>query len=301
MPSLRAVCAAFLFTAISSPAVAAEAPNATPVSYVGAPVLKLEDAGRAPRRLLRYVARPGARRTVVITTRASGQVASDTSPVAVKVPTIQVTADIVVKAVVDGDIEYGLVVTGAGAVIDNDVPPSTAAVARAAVARVKGLRADIAVTGRGQVKYVRFQLNERNPHVLQMLEGLRQALIALSPVLPDEPVGSGARWEETLRLKQNEAVIVQHSARELVSVAGNTGRIRSRLQQSAGRQPIRQNGGELELLSSTGAGTSDVTFDLVRLVPSASRSEVVSESKMQADGEPVVVKQTSSTELRAIR
>jgi hypothetical protein len=105
----------------------------------------------------------------------------------------------------------------------------------------------------------------------QMVEQIRQTLRDMAAAFPAEEVGAGARWTKVSELVSKEAVLTQSDAFTLTSLQGNTGSLDDVLAQTAPPQVLRgpgvPDGAEARMESMLASGQAKTRFDLSRLIP----------------------------------
>ncbi|MFW2387836.1 MAG: hypothetical protein ACN4G0_05845 [Polyangiales bacterium] len=104
-----------------------------------------------------------------------------------------------------------------------------------------------------------------------MADNLRWALLQMTPALPQEPVGKGARWKVHEGLQQGGIHVNQLSTIEVVKVEGSRVELATQAQQTAAPQAFNNPGiaivNQLKLLGAEADGSLD--WDLTQLAPRA--------------------------------
>ncbi len=106
----------------------------------------------------------------------------------------------------------------------------------------------------------------------QIAEALELSIEYLTPPLPEQPVGVGARWEVANTSKVGDIEVVETVAYELVDLTEYAGVIRTNLTHTAGPQATRLPGmpegtADAELVALQGQGGGEIEFDLRSLTP----------------------------------
>ena len=248
--------------------------------------VKLLEAGAEPRKALRLHPSPGDKQTLVLTIKMAMETKmGETETPSMKMPPINMTMNSTVKEVSDnGDILCEFVM---GDISVSDQPGATPAVAemmKSAFAGVKGLSGTGTVSSRGFSKGVEFKAPAgANPQSRQFVDQMKESFTQLAAPLPEEAVGPGARWEAKTALKSQGMTIDQTTTYELVTLEGERFTTKSTIVQHAANQKIQNPampGLKLDLIKMAGNGSSQSTFDLAHLLPSAGTGKVHSETSM---------------------
>lgn len=175
----------------------------------------------------------------------------------------------------EGDFEVEL------AIAEADIPDFTPGVLNFQQSQptVEGERGHLVVTPRGRVRESHLESLERNESLESVLDPRRLFL-----VLPEEPVGAGARWdvETWMPTVSYEAAVVTH---ELAALKGDGGRVtfayetrdRPRLVTYRGALPLEA----FEVTGFESAGAGELSFSSERLV-APGRDDVTSAMPMRA-------------------
>lgn len=135
-------------------------------------------------------------------------------------------------------------------------------------------RADVAgsyaLSARGAITNLEMtKASDGSPANAALIDSLQWALVQLTPALPEEPVGPGARW--TVHESFVQGGIHAHQVRtvELVKVEGNRVELTMETRQTAGPQPYTNplTGAKFDLESSNGVVHGSLDWDLSRLAP----------------------------------
>ncbi len=243
--------------------------------------IRLLDAGRPPRRVLRYSWKPGRaeRLTLDLRTMASTESEGD-HPTDVPLPSVRVGVAIEPRAVTPaGELTYAWHVTSTKV---TPAPGSNPQIAEgmdhevAVIAHLVGT-ADVAPSGLAEEVAIDPTSvgDARDAGATgEMVDQVRQTLTDLETPLPDEAIGVGARWEKVARLAARNAVVTQSETFTLASLSGDHGAVDDVLAQTAPPQDFPTPGAGdsgtrgARLESMLAAGTAKARFDLTRIVPS---------------------------------
>jgi len=199
----------------------------------------------------------------------------------------------------DGDIKYEVVISDASIVEDADVIAQVAEAMRTSVAAMKGLSGNGTFSSRGINKSIDIKAPAgAGPQVLQGIEQIKEMMSHIVVALPEEAVGLGAKWETKTSVRSQGMKVNQTVSSELAALEGEQGTVKSTVTESASNQKIpnpMMPGTQVDLTRMTGNGTSEITFDLARLLSQAMTAQIHSEAFMalSAGGQ----KQTMSTKM----
>ena len=269
------------------------APEAQPGAQAAASTLtaqvKLLEAGAEPRKVLRLHPNPGDKQTLSLTMKMAMEMKMGgvQSP-ATKLPAMTMTTDVTVKAVSDnGDITYELVMGDTSVADEPGASPQVVEAMKSALAGGKGMSATGTISSRGFSKGTEFKAPPgANPQARQVMDQMRDSFSQMAVPLPEEAVGSGAKWEVSMPVKSQGMTIDQTATCELVSIEGEHLTIKRTITQRAANQKIENPampGMKVDLTQMTGKGTSERTLDLGKLLPSAGTSDLHSEAAMALD------------------
>lgn len=282
---LRGAVLAALLGLCAPLSLRAEEPPAPSASGL---VLRLLDAGAAPRRALRLRVPAGQRERTSMALRLSGQMGGQELPL----PSMQVTALARVTAVeAERAIAYAVDFEALEVLPGGDEMPGLAEGLRRTQEVLRRARTEARVSTRGEVLALDFVLPEDTPAVLRTsLASMTESLRSSGPVLlPAEEVGLGARWEVAGTQTLNGAVVQQTMVYELEAREGARLTLAATVTQRAEAQRLRgphlPPGVELEIVSIASTGTAALELDLARLMPVQVRMDLDSEQEMQMTSE----------------
>jgi hypothetical protein len=236
--------------------------------------MSLLDAGRPPRRALRYawsVARK-EQLTMDLRTNVSTQLGG-TKQSDVLLPAVRVAVAIDPERVSpEGDLDYRWQVVAADVPAGSAPPSAVADGMRAEVAAVAHLAGSARVSPRGLSLGVSVDPDSVVDSGVtgQMVEQVRETLRNVAAPLPDEPVGVGARWEKVTQMEARRTRIAQTETFTLVGLDGDRGTLDDVLAQTAPPQPLQGAAADApaaRLDSMLASGNSRIHFIQSRLVP----------------------------------
>jgi len=262
---------ATVLAAAPSRATAAGEPPGLPMATV-----KLIDAGKAPRRKLRYAWRPGGREQLVMDLLTTVSARSDdaTQP-EIPLPAVHVVVGIEPGTVsTDGEMQY------AWRIESTDVPTSDPKVPRRVadgmkteVSMIERLSGSVTVTAQGIAKDIAIAPESVSDGggTGQMVEQMRQTLRDLAAPFPQEEVGVGAKWQKLSALAGKDSRVNQSETFTLEELAGTRGALDDVLAQTAPPQllrgPTAPLGAQPRMESMLASGDAKIRFDLAHLVP----------------------------------
>src|SRR5258708_3594644 len=238
--------------------------------------LQLLDAGRAPRRRLRYGWRADRKEELVMDLRTTASTEADnTRQPEIPLPAVHVVVDIDPQSLSpQGDMRYAWRVASSSVPTgDPQVPPYLVEGMRTEVAMIERLSGTAVVTSRGMATEVAV---DRDSVVSaggtgRMVEQMRQQLRDLAAPLPDEDVGVGAAWQKLSQLVEKDARITQTDTFTLVDLDGDRGLLDDVLAQTAPAQTLRgpstSQAAQARMESMHASGDAKTRFNLSYLVP----------------------------------
>jgi len=246
--------------------------------------IKLLEAGAEPRKQLRLHPKAGDKQTLSLTIKMAEEIkTSEGGSGNGKLPVITMTMNATVKDVSDnGDISYEVVI-GDTTVAEEPgaAPTATSAAIKAALAGSKGMSSSGTMSSRGFNQGGEFRAPAGGKPMAQQLAGqMQQIFTQLMVPLPDEAIGSGAKWEVKTPIKTQGMTIDQTATYELASLEGERLTVKGTTAQSGANQKIQvpdMPALQVDLTKMTGKGTSERTFDLAHLLPTAGTGKAHSE------------------------
>lgn len=252
----------------------------------GSTQVKLTDPGTEPRKVLRFHPKPGDKQSMLMTLKMGMEMKiGDAQGQPIKLPAMKLAVDFTVQDVAtNGDVTYDVVMSDANTVEDPDVIPQVAEAMKAGVAAMKGLSGKGTISSRGINKVIEIKPPPgADPQVLQGVEQMKEMMSHVVVALPEEAVGSGAKWETKMQLKSQGMKINQTIIIQLASPEGEKCNVKTTVTQTASNQKIQNPmmpGTQVDLTRMTGTGTGEITFDLAQLLSQASTAEIHSETSM---------------------
>jgi hypothetical protein len=239
------------------------------------PVVDMLDPGDEPRAPLRYALTTGTTSTATQTVDQSiRQVDQDGFGSTTRVPTIDLGLQLTVLEVLpDGTARVGLAFTSVDATGNGSAQSSDQARAiEIALADITDLTGESTITDRGVVLAGGYEIPEGLPDTVKaLIEQYESQLQSVSPPLPEEALGVGARWRATTELDLGGIEARQTYDYTVESVSGPEVELSVRIRQIAKPQdfepPGARKGDEYRLLSLKLRGKGSMTLDLTTPIP----------------------------------
>jgi hypothetical protein len=241
--------------------------------------IKLLDAGRSPRRKLRYTWHAERREMLAVDLRtATSTETPGNPPTEIPLPPLHIVIAIDPRSVTaDAGLAYAWHVTSATVADTQETPSEVADGMRTEVSAIAHLSGSAQVNSRGLATDVSVDADSVTDAGAtgQMVEQVRQILRDLAAPLPEEDVGLGARWQKLSQLASKDAQITQTDTLSLLDLAGQKGTLDDVLAQTAPAQALATPGGtanraQARLESMLASGDAKTHFDLSRLAPETS-------------------------------
>ena len=264
--------------------------TAAPDVPAGSPVVKLVDAGKGAKKQLRFTAKKGLTRTMIMTMKMGMAMSMGANSMPMQtLPTMKMTMDMKVTDVSgEGDIKYTFLLKQPEVVAEKGTPQTVIDEMKKASKGMAGLTGYAVVTSRGFTKEADINVpKDADPQMKQFMDSIKQSLYQISAPLPDEAVGVGAKWDTVMQLTQNGMTLDQTATNELVELKGDSGKLKLTIKQNAKPQKVTVNGMQVNVLSLVSNGSGETTLDFTRLVPSQATVTLHSDLKMEASGTKV--------------
>ena len=286
---------------VDAPATA----TAGPVSAGAAQTLTLLEPGTVDLKLLRIQPTVGTKGTLssTITMESTAFFGENEMPMAT-IPPITIVIDTEVTAN-DGDtfttdFEYKSVEVGdvAGAL---GVSEANIEMLKATTAQIVGLKGETKFTNRGFLVDSSFDLMEDASKGIQDLAGnMENALAQVAAPFPAEPVGVGARWKVESQVEHNGINVTQVAVYILKSHHLGRAVMEFEVTQSAAEQKLKTPQGDatLKSMSSTGKGTTTISFSAPLPKKAATDATVLIKMNMDMGGQTVEMDMTTKTGIK---
>jgi hypothetical protein len=252
--------------------------------------VKLLNPGSEPRKILRLHSEAGSKQTLDMIMKMVMEMKADETPVqSLPIPAITMSMDVTTKSVsAEGDITYEMVFGDTTVADDTNVPPQMVQAMKASVAGLKGMTGTGIISSRGVNKKVDLKMQgNADPQLSQVMDQMKESFNQFSATLPEEAVGSGAKWEIKMPVKSQGMTIDQVTTCELVSMDGDRVEMKNTVNQHAANQKIQSPampGLKVDLTSMSGNATGTSVFDLSQLLPVQSQINTHNDMVMGVNG-----------------
>lgn len=229
----------------------------------------LLDTGAEPRRALRYAAHVGQKGTLIVSMRLAMVMAMDDEEMPEQTfPELRFTIVGEVKEIAaNGDIHSRIEYTEVKVLDEPGIDPEMLAAMQEMCEGVVGITAECVMTARGEMTSTEFQNVKRlDTGMLEQLTDLPNVLAQFGAVLPEEPVGNGARWRLHGPINSGGVVINSVSDFTITELSETEVSLESTATQSADPQdvPIPDMPGQsmrLQSMKSDGGGKMRIRLD----------------------------------------
>lgn len=248
------------------------------------------DPGREPRVRLRYQPAVGSRQRLRL--RSDTSIDLEVSGHRLfrrDVPPTDTVFDLVIKGrAADGSFDAQMIIDHTQAINWEGINPKAGADLRSSYEALRGLVVPIHIGARGQIDLADLRLPDAvTRERAQVLDLIRSAAAEIV-LLPDEPVGVGARWRSERQLEPGQGTGASRvSEVKVVSLAGGHVELRGDLHVNIEPQPlIIGPDGVMWIERTTSTGMENVALDLSRIgaLSMDSSTEIAIEMQMSMHG-----------------
>ena len=303
--TLLPVCVLLCATSLAQDAPPPDEPPPSAKAEAAKLTVTLVDAGAEPRRTVRYSARVGQQETLVISMRmAMAMSMNDEEMPEQTFPEFRFTVVGEVKEIAaNGDIHSRMEYTQVKVVDEPGVDPMMLSMMEEMCAAVTGMSATCVTTGRGETISAEYEHGRNlDPRIAEQLTDLPRMLAQFGAILPEEPVGDGARWRLHGPITSGGMVINTSSDFTLTAVTDTEMSLESTATQTADPQdvPMPDMPGQtlhLKSLKSDGGGKMRVRLDRPMAVQGEVKTETTIEMSFDLFGEEGTMRQRMSIRL----
>lgn len=247
----------------------------------------LLDEGSQPRFPLRYAIPVGTKQSLDmimdIDMNIPGLVGEMTMPRMVMVTDLEVT-----KVDPDGAMHMDMVFTD---IRIEDRPGTMAGVADAMKTEIdsmKGMKMTQVLAPNGRVKDMTVDTSNLPPQMREQMKQAEQAVDQMTAILPDQPVGVGARWRVEQTVLQQGIRMNMNATYEVVEISEGHAKVKTQIEMAAPSQTVEQNGIRAKLDKMTGVGDSMTSLDLAKLVERVA-ANIDMDMAMSAQGQSITM------------
>jgi len=269
--------------ALSKPAAAPEPSDAAtsaprsdsqtrPAAAPGGGQVKLLDAGAEPRRVLRLQAKAGEKQTTEMTVRMAMTMGVGDGQV-MKMPPMKMLMGAVPKSISEeGDITCEVIIEDATVADEPGAMPQMVEAMKASLRGINGLVVTRTISSRGFSKKTEITTaTGSGSGTQQTLEQMKESFSNSEFFLPEEAVGTGAKWEVRQKIKTQGMTVDQTTTFQLASMEGDILTIKTSATKSAANQKMVNPAMpqlNVDLTKMTGSGASSMTIDLAKVLAS---------------------------------
>lgn len=263
----------------SKPKVKLEAPASSSSSKSS---VKLLDAGAEPRKALRLHVKPGDKQTVIMTIKMSMDMGAATGGKPMNIPAMSLPADTTIQGVApNGDITYEMVFGEPGVVEEPGAAQQMVQAVKTQLAAIKGLTVTGVISDRGISKKVDLKAPPTADATMrQTMDNIKDGMANITSPLPEEAIGSGAKWEVKMPIKSGGLSVDQISDYQLISVDGDHISTSVTASGSAANQKMQNpalGSAQMNVIEMTNSATGTVAADLSKLIPLQASMDVHSD------------------------
>jgi hypothetical protein len=263
------------------PAKTGSSPTASSTSSV-----QLLDPGSEPRQVLRLHVKPGDKQAVVLTVKMSMDMPAMAGPRGVpQIPPLTVPADVSIDSVAtNGDITFDAVLGEVSLAGAGGLPPQAVEAIKSTFDSVKGVTVTMMMSSQGSGRILNIKAPPDAPsNIGQGVDKIQQTISTMHTatpilVLPEEAVGSGAKWEVKTSVTTNGMVVGQTATYQLASVDGDHISVNKTVNFTVSGTPstpgLTPAPMPLSSMEMKGKMTGTSSIDLSKLVPTQATADL---------------------------
>jgi hypothetical protein len=247
--------------------------------------VKMLNAGAEPRSALRYHLAKGQSQSVsvVVSMGPQGTPLQPMMTVGMKAIVSEVTPENLIKAdLIIDKFELGN--------LGGQLPPEQKAEFDKMAKSLMQVKHHLVLTDRGALKEDKLDAPKMNdPMSTQMIDSMKQVMTQVMASLPEEEVGTGAKWEEShdVSVSQAGVSLKLHSKAtyELVSKSGDTVKLKVTMTGNADPMAGGAGGPQIDAMTIKGDGANEL--DLGKLLPQHSSMKTTTSITLKMGGKPM--------------
>jgi hypothetical protein len=151
---------------------------------------------------------------------------------------------------------------------------------------IRGMKMTATLMPNGKTRNMKVDEKSVSASVREQMKQTEQMVDQMTTILPDVPVGVGARWRVEQTVQQQGMKVNLIATYEVLEVSQGGAKIKSDIEMSAPEQTIEQNGVKVKLETMNGAGTATSTLDFKKMVESV-EADLKMDMRMSAMGQVV--------------
>jgi len=253
------------------------------------PVIKLLEPGAEPRKALRYKLTKGTEQLIDNTTDMAQTMAiGEMKQPTMELPTMTINMKVKVVDVKDGQATITADIAGNDIVGKEGGNPMMVTMMKGAFDGMTGTSLTVTMSDRGEIVPGEIKVpDDAEPMIRQQLESIQQSLGQLALPLPEEPIGSGAKWTVTANMNTGGIDQVVVYTVTVDKIDGDNVTLKTAISSEAGKQeaklPNMPPGMKAELQSLKMVGTGSQTSILGMPLPAAALSDATTDVVMVVD------------------
>jgi hypothetical protein len=153
---------------------------------------------------------------------------------------------------------------------------------------MKGMKMTATLMPNGQTRNMKVDESSVSAKMREQVKQTEQMVDQMTTILPDIPVGVGARWRVDQTVRQQGMRMNVSGTYELLEVSEGHAVIKADIQLSAPAQTIEQNGIEVKLEHMAGSGGATNTLDFKKMVEDVEAS-IDMDMRMSAMGQSMSI------------
>ena len=262
--------------------------QATKAQSAKVPQLKVISTGTGNKEKLRFTSKVGAKQTVNVTLNKDTLMSiGDFKMPRAKLPAYIITLDsTVTKVEPNGDIHYDIAYSDVNIKGDAQTKPELIRViSRQIGGQLENFSASAVIDNQGRAKKVDYVIPKTvDVNIKFLVEQLANSLQQVSSPVPEEAVGTGAKWQVSSDTSINGINLKQTTSYELLSLKNGVATLNVNLQQQEkSTQVIDYPGlpldGILTLQSFKGNAKGTATIQLDKVMPVSSQLSLLADSQ----------------------
>jgi hypothetical protein len=264
----------------------------------GAPIIRVLSPGSEPRALLRYTPAVSARETLLMVMRMKLAIGAPDRPgEPAELPGTSMHMNLVIDSVdQNGDISYRFDLASID-VEGNQQAPQLVEQIKSATSRLVGMGGRTKLNSRGVIQKMEMKIPSAvDPATKELLAEMERSMRQMCDPLPEEPVGTGARWDAHTRYSLRGLDIDQVRRYTLVKRDASKVSLKFIVEQTARPQSMRlpnlPPGAVVRLDQLASAGDGSVLLDTTKMVPQSSKMALKTTTvvSVRADAENMSVR-----------
>ncbi|MGE3760947.1 MAG: hypothetical protein AB7L94_01675 [Kofleriaceae bacterium] len=250
--------------------------------------LKLLDTGKDPKTTLQLVAKKGMKKRMTMTMGMAFTNKVNGTPTKIGIPPIEIAMDLKVTDVTaTGEITCELVFGKMKLHSDASTPKAMTDAFAKIGSGIAGTKGRIRLARNGRTIETIFDIpSSLSPEAAELLANMRSSLGQVSALLPEEPVGIGAKWETQQKIIDNNGMeLDQVTISEVTAIKGKRTTLKQTVTNSAKPGKIKSKGIELDLKSVTGGGNGEMFYEAGTFVPVDGGMDIMTSVKLSNGGQ----------------